>query len=152
MPDDPATLEAFTRAFRTTVPLHDRMAITVLRRGPDALVTMEESDDVRGAAPGTVHGGMLATLADAACALSLWGAYDPRHEVTVTTDLHVRYFRQPDGWPLTAQARLVNQGRRLLSASCEIVDAGRRTLATATATFMLVPSAGRVEVPDSVLR
>ncbi len=151
MPDDPAALEAFTRAFRTSVPLHDRMGITVLKRGPEAVLTMELSDDVRGAVPGTVHGGMLAAFADAACAVSLWGAYDPREEVTVTTDMHVRYFRQPDGGPLTAEARMVSQGRRLLSSECSIFDARRRTLATSTATFMLVPSEGRIELPEAVV-
>lgn len=146
--EDPETLEEFTRGFRT-VPLHDQMGITVLRRGPETEITMELNDSVRGGVPGTIHGGMLAAFADAACATALWGAYDPAEEVTVTTDMHVRYYRQPDGGPLTAEARMVHQGRRLLSAECSIYDAKRRVLARSTATYMLVSSEGRIERPGT---
>jgi uncharacterized protein (TIGR00369 family) len=143
--EDAETMAAFTAAFRT-VPLHDRMGITVVQRGPETVMTMELSDDVRGGVPGTIHGGMLASFADAACAISLWGSYDPSTHVTVTTDMHVRYYRQPDGGPLTAEARRVHQGRRLLSSECSIYDARRRVLSRATATYMLVPAEGRIDV------
>ena len=144
MPDDPDTLATFTQGFRS-IPLHDRMGIQILQRGPETIMTMELSDDVRGGMPGTVHGGMLAAFADAACAISLWGAYDPAELITATTDMHVRYYRQPQGGPLTAEARMVNQGRRLLSSECAIYDVERRVLARSTATYMLVPSEGRID-------
>jgi len=99
---------------------------------------MELSDDVRGAFDGTVHGGMLATLADVTCALSTWGSYDVDLEVPVTTDMHVRYYRQPLSGPLTASAVLVHGGRRILTSECSIVDGQNRELARATATFMLI--------------
>ncbi|MHB8439006.1 MAG: PaaI family thioesterase [Acidimicrobiales bacterium] len=149
--EDPETLEAFTRAFRDAVPLHDRMGITCLKRGPETIVSMELNDDVRGGVPGTVHGGILASFADIACAIALWGAYDPMTEVTVTTDMHVRYYRQPDGGPLVAEARRVHHGRRLLSSECSIFDAKRRVLARATATYMLVSPKGRIDLPSNPL-
>lgn len=144
MPEDPATLAAFTQAFRS-VPMHDQLGIAIVQRGPETVMTMELSDSVRGGMPGTIHGGILATFADCACAISLWGAYDPAEHVTVTTDMHVRYYRQPDGGPLTAEARMVNQGRRLLSSECTIFDVQRRVLARSTATYMLVPAEGRID-------
>ena len=103
------------------------------------MVTMELSDEVRGAFIGTVHGGILATLADVACALSIGGTYDSDEEVPVTTDLHVRYYRQPSSGPLTATATLVHSGRRILTSECSIIDNQSRELARATASFMLVP-------------
>lgn len=150
VPDDPETLAAFTRLFREAVPLHDRMGLSVHKLGPETVMTMELSDDVRGGVPGTVHGGMLAAFADAACALALWGAYDAKAYVTVTTDMHVRYYRQPEGGPLTAEARMVHRGRRLLSSECSIYDPRRRVLARATATYMLVAAQGRIERPGPV--
>jgi uncharacterized protein (TIGR00369 family) len=122
------------------VPLHDLMRQTVVSREEHSLtMTMELSDAVRGAAEGTIHGGILATFADVAAAAALTGAYDGASELPVTTDLHVRYYRQPRSGPLTAEARVVHRGRRLLSTECAIVDAEERVLARTTATYMIVP-------------
>jgi uncharacterized protein (TIGR00369 family) len=121
------------------IPLHARMGLTILTRGPRSVATMELSDEVRGAFVGTVHGGILATLADVTSALSTWGTYDEATDVPVTTDLHVRYYRQPLSGPLTATAVLVHGGRRMLTSECSIVDGQNRELARATATFMLMP-------------
>jgi acyl-coenzyme A thioesterase PaaI-like protein len=71
------------------------MDLKCLEHGPHTVVTMELSDAVRASAPGSVHGGMLATLADAASAFTIWGAFDPGAEIPVTTDLHIRYYHSP---------------------------------------------------------
>jgi acyl-coenzyme A thioesterase PaaI-like protein len=61
-------LVAMTEAART-LPLHGLMGLTLLRLDSDSLtLTMEMSDAVQGAGSGTVHGGILATFADAASA------------------------------------------------------------------------------------
>ena len=122
-------------------PVHDFMGLRLVQQGPDGIVTMELTDNVRGSAPGTVHGGMLATLADVTSAIALWGAYDFPAEVPVTTDLHIRFYRQPRSGPLTAKSHLVHRGRRLLSAECSITDADDRVLARSTATYMIMPMA-----------
>ena len=125
------------------IPLHDLMRQTVVARDEQSehslTMTMELSDDVRGAAAGSIHGGILATFADVASAAALTGAYDGASAIPVTTDLHVRYYRQPRSGPLTAEARVVHRGRRLLSTECAIVDAEQRVLARTTATYMIVP-------------
>ena len=68
------------------------------------------TDAVSGSAPGTVHGGLLATFADAASAISVWDAYDVETERPVTTDMHVRYYRQPRSGPLMAEVSVVQKG------------------------------------------
>lgn len=120
-------------------PVHERLQMTVVRAEPGlAVVSMPLTEDVRGFYEGSVHGGMLATLADAACGASLDGIYELGPQLTVTTDIHVRYYRQPKGGPLIAEAKAVHKGRRLLSAECTVVDAQERVLIRSTATFMLV--------------
>jgi uncharacterized protein (TIGR00369 family) len=136
--DEAVELAQFNELVRRT-PLHAHMDLKCLEHGPHTVVTMELSDSVRGSAPGSVHGGMLATLADAASAWTLSGAYEFGKEVPVTTDLHIRYYRQPHAGPLTAEANLVHRGRRLLSCECAVTDAEDRVLARSTATYMLVP-------------
>lgn len=124
-----------------SVPVHALMGLGTVQRGSHTIMTMEMTDRVRGMAEGSVHGGILATLADVACSTSLWGAYDYPAEVPVTTDMHVRYFRQPRSGPIKADARLVHQGRRILSSECVVVDGQDRVLARSTATYMIVPTA-----------
>jgi uncharacterized protein (TIGR00369 family) len=133
-------LDTATELGRKGVPIHGRMGLAFVRIDDDgAVVTMELTDEVRGSMPGSVHGGILATFADAASAIALTAAYDGTKEVTVTTDMHIRYYRQPLAGPLTATATVVHRGRRLLSTECCVVDASERVLARSTATYMLVP-------------
>jgi uncharacterized protein (TIGR00369 family) len=129
-------------------PVHDRLQMSVVRSEPGiAVLSMPLTDDVRGFYHGTVHGGVLATLADAACACCLESEYNLGPQLTVTTDMHVRYYRQPKGGPLIAEARMVHQGKRLLSAECTVLDASDRVLLRSTATFMLVDAPQNFEAP-----
>ena len=134
----PDSIEA-VKAHMREVPLHRHAGFDVIQRGPHAVLTMPLSDDVRGAGTGTVHGGMLAVLADVTCAMALWGTFDADTEIPVTTDMQVRYFRQPRSGPLRAEADLVHAGRRILSVVCSIVDDDERQLVQATASYMIMP-------------
>ena len=131
--------QAVTEGIRRT-PLHALMGLTVVEGGPRTVVTMELSDAVRGKIAGSVHGGMLATLADVASAIALSTLLEPT-QLQVTTDIHVRYYRQPRSGPLTAVAEVVHRGRRLLGTECSITDSEQRILARSTATYMVVPVA-----------
>jgi len=120
------------------VPLHELMGLRALARDEDSVtISMELTDAVRGFGEGSIHGGILATFADVASAVTL--PVDRGSEIPVTTDLHVRYYRQPRSGPLTAEARVVHRGRRLLGTECVVRDPEQRVLARTTATYMLVP-------------
>ena len=134
-------LAAATEGILGTVPIHHTMGLKVVGVDEDSVVlTMELTDAVRGSAEGTIHGGLLATFADAASAMVLSGSFEPDVQIPVTTDIHVRYYRQPKAGPLTAEARVVHRGRRILSTECSIVDAEQRVLSRSTATYMIVPT------------
>ena len=122
-------------------PVHKRMRMSVVRVEPGlAVLSMPLTEELRGYFDGSIHGGMLATFADAASASCLDDAYDVRTHFPVTTDIHVRYYRQPKGGPLTAEAKLVHDGRRVLSSECVVTDVADRVLIRTTATFMLIPN------------
>ena len=123
----------------TTPRLHHQLGLEIVQLSPHVVLTMELSDDVRGLTPGSIHGGMLATFADVAGAVSMWDSFDKDAEVPVTTDLHVRYFRQPKGGPLRAEVHEVHRSRRLISNECVITDAQDRVLARTTASYMIQP-------------
>jgi uncharacterized protein (TIGR00369 family) len=129
-----------SQVFRHHVPRHNQMQLNIVGfDGNTIAMTMELSGAMRGLAEGSVHGGMLATFADVASALSLDQAYDIETHAPVTTDMHVRYYRQPRPGPLRAEATIVHRGRRLLSTEYSVADAKSRVLACSTATYMLVP-------------
>jgi uncharacterized protein (TIGR00369 family) len=135
--------EAVTANTREHVPVHEFIGLTVLGHEPNtAVLTMDLTERVKGSAEGTVHGGLLATLADVASAYSVWGTYDFAVEIPVTTDMHIRYYRQPAAGPVRAEANVVHRGRRLLSVECSVTDARDRVLARSTATYMVVPQGG----------
>lgn len=132
--------ETATRIVRAVVRLHDRMGLSIVGvTDTSAELTMELTEETAGSAPGTVHGGMLATFADVAAALALTHSVDTRTHIQVTTDMHIRFFRQPKSGPITAHATLVHKGRLILSTECIVRDAENRELARATATYMVVP-------------
>ena len=132
-------LATATTLNRELVRLHDRMGITIIAITEDsAETTMELNAETAGSGPRTVHGGMLATFADVTAALALTRSLHNDDRIQVTTDMHIRYFRQPKSGPLTARATVVHRGRQILSAECVICDAEGRDLARATATYMLV--------------
>ena len=119
-------------------PLHKLLDLKAVARDEDSLtISMELSETVQGFGEGSIHGGILATFADVASAVAL--TFDRESEIPVTTDLHVRYYRQPRSGPLTAEATVVHRGRRLLGTECVVRDAEQRVLARTTATYMLVP-------------
>ena len=120
-------------------PLHNVMGLQLVQLTPTAVLTMELSAAVQGPVEGTVHGGILATFADVASAVSLWNTYEVETQQPVTTDMHVRYYRQPRSGPLTAEATVVHRGSRLLSSECVVTDAEQRVLVRSTATYMVVP-------------
>jgi uncharacterized protein (TIGR00369 family) len=135
-----------SRLARQTVPLHGQMGLSIVDKNGDSIVmTMELTDSVRGLADGSIHGGILATFADVASAFCLDDSYDTTRLIPVTTDMHIRYYRQPKAGPLTAHATVVHRGSRLLSAECSITDADDRTLARSTATYMLIPYADSIQ-------
>jgi acyl-coenzyme A thioesterase PaaI-like protein len=78
-------LEGATAVARE-IPLNDLMGLRVAQHGPAGTVaTMELNEIVQRTSVGTVHGGMLATLADVTSAWSLSGSYEsaevtPRHD------------------------------------------------------------------------
>jgi uncharacterized protein (TIGR00369 family) len=84
---------------------------------------------------GTVHGGVLATLADAAMGAAARSAL---HDDTVTTSqLNIVYLRPARPGKLVAIAQIRKQGDHLLVCDVEIEQEGK-TLVHGVATFAIL--------------
>lgn len=87
---------------------------------------------------GTVHGGVLATLADTAVAFALSTNFDGRMGFA-TADLTIHFLRRARG-DVWARARIAKKGERVNVGDVEIVDGKGTLLARALATFLLTTS------------
>ena len=87
---------------------------------------------------GTVHGGILATLADTAVAFALATNFDGKMGFA-TTDLTIHFLRRARGEVL-ARARILKKGRRVNVGEVEIKDAEGLEVARVLASFLLTTS------------
>lgn len=83
------------------------------------------------------HGGILATIADAAMGELAARAVEQGKNV-VTTNLHINYLATTTNKELIAKGYFVNKGRRMLVMESIIEDETGKKLATATATFFVI--------------
>lgn len=87
---------------------------------------------------GTVHGGVLATLADTATGLAYRTVLEPGTTFT-TIQLQVTYLAAGRAGRIVARGRVVKRGRRTGYAEADVVDAEDRLLARATALLAVIP-------------
>ncbi|MGH9364882.1 MAG: PaaI family thioesterase, partial [Thermoanaerobaculia bacterium] len=86
----------------------------------------------------TVHGGVLATLADTAVAFAQSTNFDGKMGFA-TADLTIHFLRRARG-DVWARASIVKKGKRINVGDVEVVDANGGVVARALATFVLTTS------------
>jgi acyl-CoA thioesterase len=84
---------------------------------------------------GVVHGGAVASLIDTAAAFAVITRLD-LNEHASTTDLTIHYLRPATTGRLTARARVVRGGRRLLVLTVEVTNDQQILIATAVTTYI----------------
>ena len=87
---------------------------------------------------GTVHGGVLAMLADTAVAFALSTNFDGKMGFA-TSDLTIHFLRRARG-DVLAKARIVKKGQRVNVGEVEIVDGRGVEVARVLASFLLTTS------------
>ena len=87
---------------------------------------------------GTLHGGMISTLADTATGVAMGASLDQGFTWT-TTALNVTFLAPGRSGRVRARGRVVKTGRRFGYAEAEVHDGEGRLLAKATATFAIMP-------------
>jgi uncharacterized protein (TIGR00369 family) len=126
------------RALLADSPFYRWQGLAV-REATAGAVTLElDLEDHHRNVQGFAHGGVLATIADAAMGLSVRSAIEPgrRH---VTIELGVHYLRPVTTGTITASGEAVRVGSEIAFAEAVVRDAGGRDLARASG-------------PDSVTR
>lgn len=97
-------------------------------------------DELRNAAGAPVHGGVLATLIDAAIggALGTYGSASSGGVDQATLDLNVSFVGAARGETLLAEGRIVRRGRTIAFGETRVTDAGGTLVALGRATYMII--------------
>jgi uncharacterized protein (TIGR00369 family) len=84
---------------------------------------------------GTLHGGVLCDIADAAMGLAYAATLDEGESFT-TLELKINYLKPVWNAKLRAVGKVLKRGRTIGLASCEVTDEKQRLVAYATSTCM----------------
>lgn len=126
------------RRVAENMPFNKLIGMRVLRAHSDG-VTIEcpMRDQLRNVA-GVMHGGVAASVADAAVGMALAMHFGGRRACT-TTDLKINYLRPiTEGDKLVARSHLVRVGQNLCVGRVDMKDAKGTLAAVAIVTYMLL--------------
>ena len=83
---------------------------------------------------GVVHGGAIASIIDSATAFAIIGLL-AEHERVTTVDLTINYLRPVVSGTITAKARVVREGGRIIVTAADAFDSENQLVATALSTY-----------------
>jgi uncharacterized protein (TIGR00369 family) len=98
-------------------------------------------DELRNGAGAPVHGGVLATVVDAAVggALGTYGSAAAGGVDQATLDLNVTYIAAARGDAIFAEGRIIRRGRSVAFGETRVTDASGTLVAVGRATYMIIP-------------
>jgi uncharacterized protein (TIGR00369 family) len=88
-------------------------------------------------AGGVVHGGALASIADAAIAAALATLVDPEREIMATVEMKINYIAPVRGGDILCEAQIIQRGRSVAVGESSVYDGEGKLVAKAMATFMV---------------
>ena len=86
---------------------------------------------------GTLHGGVLCDLADAAMGMAFVSTLAPDESFT-TIALSINFFRPVWQAVLRAEAHVVNRGKNVGYVECDVTDQDGKRIAKATSTCVVL--------------
>jgi acyl-CoA thioesterase len=97
-------------------------------------------DELRNAPGAPVHGGVLATLVDAAVggALGTYGSAASGGVDQATLDLNVTFVAAARGDALLAEGRILRRGRSIAFGETRVTDTAGTLVAVGRATYMII--------------
>ncbi len=87
---------------------------------------------------GVVHGGVLASIADSACAVAGISKVFPANYAT-TINLQLSYLKAVTQGRIRAEGKCLRAGRNLLFCEAQVIDANGTLVCTASSQLIVVP-------------
>jgi uncharacterized protein (TIGR00369 family) len=125
---------------RIPPPVAELIGIEVVDRGDGETVFKLEAEERHSNPMGTIHGGILCDLADAAMGMAFFSTLEEGESFT-TLELKINYLRPFWTGTLLAHGKVVSRGKTVGLTECRIVDDQDRLIAHATSTCMALRGA-----------
>ena len=135
MPSALANLQQIQRGEFPPPPVADLIGFTLASVEPGRAVVELEADRRHANPMGTVHGGILCDIADAAMGIAYASGLD-EGETFTTLELKINFLKPVRTGHLTATGRIVKAGRTVGLVECDVTDERASLVAHATSTCM----------------
>ncbi|HKF14154.1 MAG TPA: PaaI family thioesterase [Gaiellaceae bacterium] len=116
-------------------PVAELIGIEVVSFGERETTMKLEAQERHSNPMGTIHGGILCDLADAAMGMSFFSTLT-EGETFTTLELKMNYLRPFWTGTLLAHGKVISRGKTIGLTECRIVDDQERLIAHATSTVM----------------
>jgi uncharacterized protein (TIGR00369 family) len=120
---------------RIPPPVADLIGIELVEGGGGECTMRLEAGEQHSNPMGTIHGGILCDLADAAMGMAFFSTL-AEGESFATLELKMNYLRPFWTGTLLAHGKVVSRGRTVGLTECRVVDVNERLIAHATSTCM----------------
>jgi uncharacterized protein (TIGR00369 family) len=125
------------RALTAKVPVAELIGISIEELGGGRAVASLRSGPQHANPMGTLHGGVLCDLADAAMGMAFVTTLAPDESCT-TVDLSINFFRPVWQTVLRAEGRVINRGRTMGYVECDVTDQEGKHVAKARSTLFVL--------------
>jgi len=116
-------------------PVATLIGFTLTEVEPGRAVVEFQADGRHANPMGTVHGGVLCDIADAAMGIAYAATLD-EDETFTTLELKINFLKPVRTGPLVATGHVVKSGRSIGLVECDVVDDKDRLVARASSTCM----------------
>lgn len=116
-------------------PVAELIGIDLVEAGGGKCTMRLEAGEQHANPMGTIHGGILCDIADAAMGMSFFSTLEEGESFT-TLELKINYLRPFWTGTLLAHGSVVSRGKTVGLTECRIVDDRERLIAHATSTVM----------------
>lgn len=132
------TLETSRAHFTFPPPISKTLGLHMLEVSAtgSAIMEMETNPDLHANPMGTIHGGVLCDIADAAIGCAHWCSLNEGESFT-SIDLKINFFRPLWQGKIKAIAKAINTGKTISYYVCDIIkEDDKKLIATVTSTLM----------------
>jgi uncharacterized protein (TIGR00369 family) len=134
-PNIPVESDFRTRAKTNDVPIARLIGFEAKEIGDGRAVVTLAAGPQHANPMGTLHGGVLCDIADAAMGMAFASTLAPEESFT-TVELKINFFRPVWEARLKAEGQVLRRGRNLGYVECDITDESGRLIAKASSTCL----------------
>src|SRR5580704_6157812 len=125
------------RKAMTSTPIAELIGFTIGEIGDGRAVGSFQPGPQHANPMGTLHGGVLCDLADAAMGTAFASTLQADESFT-TMDLHIHFFRPVWKGQLRAEARVIQRGKTTGYIECDVQDENRKLVAKASSRCIVL--------------